>query len=103
MELCTPLLPLFSSFSKLPSWPCFGHGHVALMQLACFEFLWPSLCHGTCARVPHPLVIIVVIATKELVDRLFSGITTEIITNISYRIVAAAAAASSATTTSSPT
>jgi hypothetical protein len=48
------------------------------------------------------IVIIVTkahVVTKEIADRLFSGIITEIITEISYQIVAAAAAASTATTT----
>jgi hypothetical protein len=37
LELRAPLLPSSSSFSTLPSWPCFGHSQVALTQLACFE------------------------------------------------------------------
>jgi hypothetical protein len=51
-----------------------------------------------------PRLETVPIATQEAVDRLFSGIITEISTEISYQIVVAAAAAPTATTTTtSPT
>jgi hypothetical protein len=43
------------------------------------------------------------IVTKKVADRLFSGTTTEITTDISYQIVAAAAAAAASTATTTST
>jgi hypothetical protein len=109
------LLPSFVFFF-------FDAAFLALICLATARWLWRSSLVSSFVGFPFAFAtgpareflvitaIIVLIATKahnateEVAGRLFSGITTEVTTEISYQIVAAAAAASTAaTTTTSPT